>query len=355
MRRMIVLTDGYNDAHTAKTAICVIRYKPEEVVAVLDRESAGKTCTQVMGVGGEIPVVGSLAEAPGANTLLVGIAPPGGKIPEHWRPIVLEAIDRKMTVVSGLHDLLKDNAEFVRAAAEHGVQLVDLRDSDENDVANRRGIREDCLRIHTVADDCSCGKMVVSVELAEGLKRTGVDAAFVATGQTGIMVAGSGCAVDRVIADFVSGAAEKLVLANQHHEVIVVEGQGSLFHPRYSGVTLSLLHGVMPDGLILCYEMGRKAIFGMEDIPLEPPRKVIDFYEYAANIMHPCRVISVAVNGQKFSEREVAAECERVSNELGLPTCDVIRHGPEKLVAAVLRLGKELHKGGIRGLEKAPG
>ncbi len=341
-RKMIILTDGHTDLHTAKTAICVIRYRPQEVVAVLDRESAGKTCQELIGVGGRIPVVASLAEAPEANTLLVGIAPPGGKIPEHWRPIVLEAIARKLSIVSGLHDFLKDDPEFARAAAEHGVRLVDLRDNDERDVARCEGFRKGCLRLHTVANDCSCGKMVVAVEVAEGLQRAGVDAAFVATGQTGIMVAGSGCAVDRVISDFVSGAAEKLILANEHHEAVVVEGQGSLFHPRYSGVTLGLLHGLMPDGLILCYEMGRKVIFGMETFALPPLRKVIDFCETAAGVMHPCRVIGVAVNGQRYCDDEVAAECERVGRELGLPTCDVIRHGPEKLVDAALKLKRTL-------------
>ena len=213
-------------------------------------------------------MVGSLADAPQADTLLIGIAPPGGKIPPHWRPIVLEAIARGLNVVSGLHEFLNDDAEFRAAAAQHGVRLVDLRDNDEHDVASGEAFRKGCLRIHTVANDCSCGKMVAAVEVAEGLRRAGIDAAFVATGQTGIMVAGSGCAVDRVISDFVSGAAEKLVLANQHHEVVVVEGQGSLFHPRYSGVTLGLLHGLMPDGLIVCYEMGRKVVFGMEQVPL---------------------------------------------------------------------------------------
>lgn len=343
-RRMIILTDGHNDLHTAKTARCVIRYRPEEVVAVLDRASAGRTCGEVMGLGGEIPVVGSLADAPGANTLLIGIAPPGGKIPADWRPIVLEAIGRGMTVVSGLHDFLTDDPEFRRAAEEHGTRLVDLRANDERDVASRVGIREGCLRLHTVANDCSCGKMVAAVEVAEGLTRAGVDAAFVATGQTGIMIAGGGIAVDRVISDFVSGAAEHLVLDNQHHDAIVVEGQGSLIHPRYSGVTLGLLHGLMPDGLIYCYEMGRREIFGMEPLALPPHRRVIDFYETAANFVYPCRVLGVAVNGQRFSDDEVAAECRRVEDELNLPTCDVIRHGPQKLVEAAVALKREIGK-----------
>ena len=341
-RRMVILVDGYTETITAKTAVCVIRYRPEEVVAVLDRGGAGKTSGELLGVGGSIPVVAALADAPAANTLLLGIAPPGGKIPANWRPIVLEALTRGMTVVSGLHQFLCEDADFAAAAALHGAKLVDLRRNDERDVAQRVGIREECLRIHTVANDCSCGKMVTAVEVAQGLERAGVDTAFVATGQTGMLVAGSGCAVDRVISDFVAGAAEKLILANQHHDVILLEGQGSLFHPRYSGVTLSLLHGSMPHGLIVCYEMGRKAVHGMSpEVPLPPIKKVIDYYEETANIMHPCRVIGLAVNGMRYSEAEIAAECSRVEKEFQLPACDVIRQGPGKLVEAVRKMRQE--------------
>lgn len=337
-RRMVILTDGFNDSHTAKTAINVLRYKPEEVVAVLDRAGAGRTSQELLGVGGSIPVVAALADASDANTLLLGIAPPGGKIPPHWREMVLEAIRRKMDVVSGLHEFLNDTAEFVQAARKHGVRLIDVRSNDEHDVANCRGILSSCLRIHTIADDCSVGKMLVAVEVVEGLKRSGVDAKFVATGQTGMLIEGDGCCVDRVISDFVAGAAEKLVLANQRHEVMVIEGQGSLFHPRYSCVTLGLLHGCRPDGLILCYEMGRKTVFGMPEFRLAPLEKIREYYEMTAGLMHPCRVIGIGVNGSKFRDDEVAAECERVSREMGLPACDVLRHGPDKLVQAVLEM-----------------
>ncbi len=206
-RRMIVLTDGFHDAHVAKTAICLIRYKPQEVVAVLDRTAAGKTTQELLGVGGALPVIGSLAEAAGADTLLLGIAPPGGKIPSSWRPIILEAIARKLDVVSGLHDFLGEDPEFAQAAACRGVRLVDVRRNDEHDVAHRRGIREGCLRIQTIGNDCSVGKMVTAVEVAAGLRQVGLRAKFVATGQTGILVEGDGCPIDRVISDFVSGAA----------------------------------------------------------------------------------------------------------------------------------------------------
>ncbi len=341
---MIILTDGYTEAATAKTAICVVRYRPEEVVAVLDRKHAGRTCGEVLGVGGPIPVVASLAESTGANTLLIGIAPPGGRIPPQWRPILLEAVERGLDVVSGLHDFLSDDPELAEAARRRGVRLWDIRQNDERDVANRQGLREGCLRIHTVGNDCSIGKMVAAVEVVEGLKRAGVDAKFVATGQTGILVEGDGCPIDRVIADFVSGAAEKLVLGSQHHEVIVVEGQGSLFHPRYSGVTLGLLHGCLPDGLILCYEMGRTAVAGMPEAPLPSLERLRGFYEDAASIMHPCRAIGVAVNTRRFGPSEAAAECESAARRLGLPACDVIRHGPQVLVEAVLDLRQALNK-----------
>jgi len=343
-RRMILLTDGYNNAHVAKTAICTIRYRPEEVAAVLDRAGAGKTAQEVLGVGGAIPVVASLAGAPEANTLVIGIAPPGGKIPKPWRAIVLEAIARRLDVVSGLHDFLADDRQFAAAAERQGVRLIDLRRVEHFDVANRQGIREECLRIQTVANDCSVGKMLTSVEVVEGLKRQGVDAKFVATGQTGILVEGDGIAVDRVICDFLAGAAEKLVLDNQHHDVIVIEGQGSLFHPRYSCVSLGLLHGAMPDGLILCYEMGRKEIYGMEQYPLVSLEQAREYYEASANLMHPCRVIGVSINGSRFGDALVAAEREEVRRRLGLPACDPIRHGPDELVEAVLDLKRALGK-----------
>ena len=343
-RRLVILTDGYHDHHTAKTAVNLLRYKPEEVVAVLDRSEAGQTCQQLFGLGGSIPVIGSLADAPGATALLIGIAPPGGKVPPPWRPILLEAISRGLDLVSGLHDLLCDDPEIAEAARQRGVKLFDVRRNDEHDVANRRGIRDGCLRVHTVANECSVGKMVVSLEVALALNRRGVDAKFIATGQTGILIEGDGCPVDRVISDFVAGAAEKLVLANQHHEVILIEGQGSLFHPRYSCVTLGLLHGTMPDGLILCYQMGRTMVSGMEPLPLASLERVRDYYEETASIMHPCRAIGVAINGHGYSDDEVAAERDRVRDRMGLPVCDVLRHGSDEMVDAVLALKRQLGK-----------
>ena len=338
-RRIVVLTEGQTDPENAKTASCMIRYRPDEIVAVLDGTQRGKTSQDLLGVGGKLPVVGSLAEAPSANTLLLGTAPAGGKIPAPWRAIILDAISRGMNIWSGLHEFLSNDAEFVAAASKHGIQLIDVRKNSERDVASRKGLRGDCLRIHTVGHDCSVGKMVASVELTNGLKQRGHDAKFIATGQTGIMVEGDGCPIDCVVADFVAGAVEKMMLKNQHHEVLVVEGQGSLVHPSYSGVTLSLLHGCAPHALILVYEVGRNVVTDVEHVPIPPLAEIRRIYELMANVNveYDCRVIGIAMNSRRLSASEAELERERVRAEFGLPVCDVIRHGPDELVEAILK------------------
>jgi uncharacterized NAD-dependent epimerase/dehydratase family protein len=158
------------------------------------------------------------------------------------------------------------------------------------------------------------------------------------------MIEGDGLPIDCVVADFVSGAAEKLVLANQHHDILLIEGQGSLLHPSYSGVTLSLLHGSQPDGLILCYEAGRPHIWHFENKPFPPLWHVRDIYETMANLQHPCKVIGIGVNTRQLGPDEAAAEVERASRELGLPAADVIRQSAQPLAAAVLRRKAEVGK-----------
>jgi uncharacterized NAD-dependent epimerase/dehydratase family protein len=336
-RRIIILTEGHTEPHAGKTAASVIRYRGDEVVALLDATQQGKTSGELLGTG-NVPIIGRLDEAPDANTLLLGIAPPGGKIPSSWRTIILDAIGRrKMDVISGLHDFIADDLEFSAAAKASGAKIYDVRKNTEKTIARRKGLRPDCLRVHTVGHDCSIGKMVVSIEVVNGLKRRGHDAKFIATGQTGIMVEGDGLPIDCIVADFVSGAAEKLILENQHHEIVVVEGQGSLVHPSYSGVTLALLHGCAPQALILCYEIGRERVTGVESVEIPPLAEIKRIYEVMSNIHQPCRIIGIGINSRRVSAAEAAAERERVKAEFGLPACDVFRDGPDELVDAVLR------------------
>jgi uncharacterized NAD-dependent epimerase/dehydratase family protein len=193
-----------------------------------------------------------------------------------------------------------------------------------------------------VGQDCCVGKMLVAVELCRAMQALGHDAKFVASGQTGIMIEGDGVPIDRVIADFVNGAIEKQVLAHQHHEMLFIEGQGSLSHPKYSAVTLGLLHGCAPHGMIMCYEAGREGVHGMEYVPLTPLPKLVEVFETMANLISPSKVIGVAVNTRRLSADDAEAERERVRAELGLPVCDVIRNGPEELIQAILSMKPEL-------------
>lgn len=247
-----------------------------------------------------------------------------------------------MNIVSGLHDFLSHDPDIATAAQNRDVQLHDVRKNNERDVSHRKGFRENCLRILTVGQDCSVGKMLASVEIVRCLKARGKHVKFVATGQTGIIVEGDGCPVDCVVSDFVNGAVEKLVLVNQHHDILVIEGQGSLSHPQFSAVTLGLLHGCMPHGMILVYEAGRTQVLGMDCIGLLPLKTHIDINETMASLAMPSRVIGIAMNSRLLSPVEAAAERRRVRDEFGLPVCDVVRHGPGELVDAVLTLQTEL-------------
>ncbi len=341
-RRMVILTEGHSDPLTAKTACSVMRYRGDEVVAVLDSTQVGNDCHSVLGVGKGIPFVGNLSEANDANELVLGIAPQGGRIPDAWRTTILEALASGMNVTSGLHQFLSDDEEFASAAQAAGRTLFDVRKNRFRNVANREGIRDECLRVHTVGNDCNVGKMVTSLELARELDGRDLSAKFVATGQTGIMIEGDGCPIDCVVSDFVNGAAEELVLKNQHHDVIVVEGQGSVVHPRYSAVTTGLLHGCMPQGLILCYEAGRENVNHMEQVPLPPLQQVKAVIESIAQVQFPSQFIAVSMNSRTLDAAAAEAERKRVGDLFGLPVVDVIRDGPAKLADAVV----EFHAAG---------
>jgi uncharacterized NAD-dependent epimerase/dehydratase family protein len=336
-RRIIILTLGHTEPHAGKTAASIIRYRGHEVAALLDSTQAGRTSGELLGVG-NVPIVAQLDDVPDANTLLLGIAPPGGKIPQPWRAIILDAIARrKMDVISGLHDFVANDPEFAAAAQASGATIHDVRKNTEKAIARRQGLRRDCLRVHTVGHDCSIGKMVVSIEITNGLKQRGHDAKFIATGQTGIMVEGDGLPIDCVVADFVSGAAEKMILEHQHHDILLIEGQGSLVHPSYSGVTLGLLHGCAPQALILCYEIGRERVTGVESVKIPPLAEIKRIYDVMSNIHQPCQIIGIGINSRIASKAEAARERARVKAEFGLPACDVFRDGAGELVDAVIR------------------
>lgn len=338
--RIVILTEGKTDPLTAKTANVMLRCRGEDIIAVLDSTQKGKTAQELLGVGGDTPIIGSLDEVEKPDTLLIGVATAGGKIPPAWRDLCLDAVKRGMSIVSGMHQFLSDDAEIVTAAAEAGVTIHDVRKNNEKDVATRLNLNDDCFRVLTIGQDCSVGKMLAALEISRGLERRGVDSKFVATGQTGIMVEGDGLPIDCVVSDFVNGACEKLVRQNLSREVMIVEGQATITHPRFSAVSLGLLHGTNPHAMIYVYEAGRDTIRGMDYLPLPTHKSVIDAYEHMAAFGHPAKVIAIAMNSRKLSDAEATAERERMRAEFGLPVADPIRHGTDELADAVLAAKK---------------
>ena len=340
--RIAILTDGYSSAFVAKTAINLLRYRSDDIAAVIDQTAAGQTAQTFLSARGSIPVVENLAAITDVDALYIGIAPPGGKMPAEWRSIIVDALSRNLDIVSGLHDFLTEDQEYVELAEESGARLIDVRHNRHKSVAECHRFRAGNTRIHSVGHDCSVGKMVTTLEVQRGLAECGHDAKFLATGQTGIMISGEGVPVDCVIADFVNGATEELVKQNEQHEFLLIEGQGSISHPAFSAVTLGLLHGSAPDGLIFCYEAGRKQVKGLEDIDIPPPIDQMHTYEAAANLRHPCRFIGVAVNTRNLTAEEADAEIRQAEAAFGLPACDVFRDGADKLVQACVVLQGEL-------------
>ena len=339
-RSWVVLTDGYTTIRNAKTAHGVLRYARDPVAAVLDRDHAGKRMSEVMPeLGSDAPVVASLSEARelGGNSLLLGVATPGGWIPEHWRDWLLEAIDAGMEVANGLHRFLNEDADLVERARSSGAHLWDVRSvPDDLPLFTGRSLEVPQKIVTTVGSDCAVGKMTASLELVEAASAAGTKAEFVATGQTGILIAGKGIAVDRVISDFLSGAAELLVCeADRSADVVVVEGQGSLWHPAYAGVTLGLLHGSAPHALVLCHQAYRTAIEEPPYSELPPLREMVRVYEETAATVRPARVACVAVNCRGLNDEEAERAVTEIEDDLGLPAGDVFRGAAPKLWDAV--------------------
>ena len=337
--RIVLLTDGCSTPAQAKTAISLLRYRRADIVAVFDRDYAGQDAGRLFPHGTGVPVVDQFPAE--ADAVFVGIATPGGRLPVAWRPMLRLALQQGLDLVSGLHEFLRDDAELVDLARTHNRQLIDVRRNGENSTSTGKPLRHECLRIHAVGQDCSVGKMVATLETQRELLRRGADARFLATGQTGIMIAGEGVPIDCVIADFVNGAAEALVRRQQHHEILLIEGQGSLSHPSFSAVTAGLLNGSAPHGLIYCYEVGREHVKGLDGVPLRHHRELMNAYLTIAALRHPCQFIGVAMNGRCVTPAAGRAEQQRMAAEFGLPVCDVYRDGAGPLADAVQHLQQQ--------------
>ncbi len=343
-RRFIVLVEGSLGVLDAKTAVALLRYAPEAVAVLLDSTRAGTTAGDALGFGGAIPIVGRLEEAltHAPDALLVGIAPVGGRLPDAWRSVLLAALDAGLDLWAGLHTFLADDPELATRAAARGRRLVDLRAvPTELPIAAARVRGLPAHVVLTVGSDCNSGKMTTAWELHRALVARGVRSAFVATGQTGILLAGRGLAIDRVISDFTAGAAEALVLeAAVGHDVVIVEGQGSLLHPGYAGVTLSLLHGALPHSMILCHQATRTRI-RHGDVAIPPLAELARRYEDALAPIRPGRVVAGAIVTFDLDDDEARVALAGQARALGLPVTDPVRYGVAPLIEAVLAAREE--------------
>ena len=281
----------------------------------------------------------SIAEAreAGARTFVIGAVNAGGVLPDHWVDTIVAAIDAGMDVASGLHDRLGSVPAIREAAERHGRQLHDVRHADRV-FATGKGTKRPGKRILTVGTDCSVGKKYAALALEREMIRRGFDAEFCATGQTGVLIAGRGVAIDAVAADFISGAVEWLSPAAGENHWQIVEGQGSLYHPSFAGVTLGLLHGAQPDAFVVCHEPTRKNMRGVQH-PLPSIGEVIDLTIELGRLTNPAiRPVGIAINTAALGDQDAKACLDAAAAEHELPAVDPIRTGVGSIVERIAQI-----------------
>jgi uncharacterized NAD-dependent epimerase/dehydratase family protein len=318
------------DRVSAKTALGVAYWRSDACVGQL-RLPGGEVD---LGLPDMSP---SAAKAAGARSLLIGVANAGGFIPPHWEAVLIDALEAGLDLVSGLHTRLASLPRVRETAERLGRRLFEAREPDPRFVVVGEGAKRSGRRLLTVGTDCAVGKMYAALALTKELKARGVDADFRATGQTGIFIAGSGAPIDAIVSDFVAGAAEALSPAAAPNHWDVIEGQGSLFHPAYAGVTLGLLHGSQPDALVLCHDALRTAIDGLETFPTPSLADAAELNLRLARLTSPAvSLAGVCVNTSRLRPEDAAAYLRDVTVELGVPCCDPVRTGVAPIVDGLI-------------------
>jgi uncharacterized NAD-dependent epimerase/dehydratase family protein len=327
----LILIGEEDDATYAKTGLGIVQWRPELVAGQLRFPG----CSIDLGVP---DMTIEEARDAGVKSLVIGVAPVGGTVPEKWWKIMEQAARLGLDIVCGLHLKLSENPAVVAAAAESGARLIDVRVPPKN-LPVGTGLKRSGKRVLMVGTDCAIGKKYTALALDQAMREAGVNSSFRASGQTGIMIAGEGIPIDTVVADFISGAAELLSPANDEDHWDVIEGQGSLFHPGYSGVSLGLLHGSQPDAIVVCHDATRTQVSGWEHYPLPSIRECIDLHlrvgrRTNANI----QCVGISVNTSALPPHERAAWLENLSDETGLPCIDPIIDGCGAIVRHIIKL-----------------
>ena len=336
-KRYLILAEGKAlDPHYGKTARGVILYGPHPVSALVDSENAG---ADVEGIPVVASVEDGLAVDPRANTALVGVALAGGRLPAEWRVLLRAVLEAGLDLESGMHELLSEDPELADLARRHGAEIRDLRKPPADlSVSTGANLLQAATVVLTVGSDCAIGKKSVAIELDREARDRGLRSVFVPTGQTGIAIAGWGIAVDAVVADFLAGAAERLVVEGaKRGDLLFVEGQGSIVHPQFSGVALGLYHGSAPHLLVLCHMAGETEIDGCAGHPIPPLPALVGLHEALALPARPARVAAIALNTVRLGDKEARRAIGEAEEETGLPADDPVRFGPVRLLDAVLK------------------
>ncbi|MBV7377418.1 N-acetyltransferase DgcN [Maritimibacter dapengensis] len=319
------------DMLAAKVAIGIRDWRPDNAVGQFRMEG----CKADLGL---TDMTLAEAKAAGAKTLVIGVANRGGVISQAWKKVLVAALEEGFDLASGLHSLLRDEPDLVAVAAATGQALHDVRVPEvKYPIAN--GEKRSGKRCLAVGTDCSVGKMYTAMAMDAEMRERGMKATFRATGQTGILITGDGVPLDAVIADFMAGSVEWLTPDNDDDHWDLIEGQGSLFHVSYSGVTMALIHGGAPDALILAHEPTREHMRGLPGYSLPSLETLRDTALPLARVANPaCEVVGISVNTQNMSEDEARAYCAETEARMGLPTTDPYRFGAGKLVDALAAL-----------------
>jgi uncharacterized NAD-dependent epimerase/dehydratase family protein len=323
----------------AKMAEGILRYGRNPVVAVIDSTQAGKRVRDLCAMNSDVPIVATLAEAQakGAQVLVLGTAPSGGRLPQAWVGVLEQAVAAGMSLVNGMHDRLQPMFE---GRLRVGQWVWDLRvpQGDAPPIGMARAAALPNIRVLMVGTDMAIGKMTAGLELTRSLQDMGRDAMFLATGQTGIAITGRGIPLDAIRVDHAGGAVERMVLEAAAHEVVVIEGQGSLLHPG-STATLPLMRGSACTHMILCHRAGMQTLDELASVHIPPLREVIALNEAvarAAGALTPAKVVAIALNTARLTHAEAEAALNAVAQDTGLPTTDPVRQGAGKLARAVL-------------------
>ncbi len=340
MATYAILAEGTFSYLFAKTGNALIRYLPDDVVGVIDSRYHGSTAQEVIGFGGDIPVVKSIDQLIQfkPDTLVLGNAPQGGRISEPYKREIVKSINHGLNVISGMHEFISDDPFYKDLAKENGIRITDLRKPPSPyNFPKKTWMDRTVPVVLTIGSDCDSGKMTTSWELVKLLNNEGIDARFIGTGQTGILLSGQGVPIDAVVSDFMAGEIEYVIDQNLDAELIIVEGQGSLVNMLYSGVTLGLVHGAMPDYYIMCHEPTRT--HDVSNYPIPGMEYMLDLYTSVMKPFKSTEVVGMNLITHSMNDADAKAIIGEYNSTYHIPATDIVRFGGDPIVR---RLKKEL-------------